>query len=71
MITEKELDKYWGKRVKIICDDGWNVTGTPDGFTDKLNDPYDRDVLTFESEPVGHLYDLDLKEIKEVIILDD
>ncbi len=70
MITEKELDKYWGKRVKIICDDGWNVTGKPYGFTDKLNDPAEKDVLTFRSDRNG-LYEIYLENIKEVIILND
>lgn len=61
------LEKYWGKKVKIKDIDNKEWVGFVSGFTDKNNNPEEKDSIDLKANySVYEIFEDEIKSIKTI-----
>lgn len=61
------LEKYWGKKVKIKDIDGKEWIGFVSGFTDKNNNPEEKDSIDLKIDySIYEIFEDEIKSIKTI-----
>jgi len=67
MVTEKELYKYWGKKVKVTCSDGQIILGHCRYFTQAIdNEPEIASITIDNSLGLTEIYQNEIMTIEVI-----